>query len=81
MQPHLRRRVGPFRFGALALETLIERSGGGLDSVDCLIRPELAGFNSLHFSRREYLIEQGRRAARAQLDKIRADLTALAPAG
>jgi NTE family protein len=28
MQPHLRRRLGPFRFGAMALETLIQRSGG-----------------------------------------------------
>jgi NTE family protein len=33
MQPHLRRRMGPFRFGAMALETLIQRSGG-LESID-----------------------------------------------
>ena len=81
MHPHLRRRFGPFRFGALALETLVEHSGGGLSSVDCLIRPDLAGFNSLHFSRREYLLQQGERAASAQLAKIRADLAEFEPQG
>ncbi len=81
MHPHLRRRFGPFRFGMLALETLVEHSGGGLSRVDCLIRPDLAGFNSLHFSRREYLLEQGERAASAQLAKIHADLAEMEPAG
>ena len=59
MQPHLRRRIGPFRFGAMALETLIQRSGGGLESADCLIQPALAGFNSLNFGRAQFLIEHG----------------------
>ncbi len=70
MQPHLRRRMGPFRFGAMALETLIQRSGGGLDHVDCLIQPQLAGFNSLVFSRAAYLIERGELAARQQQSVI-----------
>ncbi|CAG0937326.1 putative NTE family protein [Thermoflexales bacterium] len=74
MQPHLRRRSGPFRFGALALETLIQGSGGGLESVDCLIRPALAGFNSLRFGRAEYLIGQGECAARQQCDTLRSAL-------
>ena len=74
MQPHLRRRMGPFRFGALALETLIQRSGGGLDAVDCLIQPALAGFNSLLFNRPAYLIERGEAAARQQQDTILAAL-------
>jgi NTE family protein len=74
MQPHLRRRLGPFRFGAMALETLIERSGGGLDAVDCLIQPALAGFNSLVFSRAAYLIERGEAAARQRQDTILAAL-------
>ena len=74
MQPHLRRRMGPFRFGAMALETLIQRSGGGLDAVDCLIQPTLAGFNSLAFSRAAYLIERGEAAARQQQDTILAAL-------
>ncbi len=74
MQPHLRRRIGPFRFGAMALETLIQRSGGGPDSVDCLIQPALAGFNSLSFGRAAYLIERGETAARQQQNAILAAL-------
>jgi predicted acylesterase/phospholipase RssA len=37
MQPHLRRRMGPFRFGAMALETL-SSDRVGLESVDGLIQ-------------------------------------------
>ncbi len=74
MQPHLRRHIGPFRFGTMALETLIQRSGGGLDAVDCLIQPALAGFNSLTFGRAAYLIERGETAARQQLNAILAAL-------
>jgi NTE family protein len=74
MQPHLRRRMGPFRFGAMALETLIQRSGGGLESADCLIQPTLAGFNSLDFGRAAFLIERGEAAARQQQDAILAAL-------
>lgn len=74
MQPHLRRRLGPFRFGAMALETLIQRSGGGLESIDCLVQPALAGFNSLIFGRAAYLIERGESAARQQQDTILAAL-------
>jgi NTE family protein len=74
MQPHLRRRMGAFRFGVMALETLIQRSGGGVDAVDCLIQPTLAGFNSLLFNRAAHLIECGEAAARQQQNAI---LTAL----
>jgi NTE family protein len=74
MQPHLRRRLGPFRFGVMALETLIQRSGGGPESVDCLIQPMLAGFNSLNFGRAAFLIEHGEMAARHQWDAIRTAL-------
>ncbi|NTU63514.1 MAG: hypothetical protein HGB05_08945, partial [Chloroflexi bacterium] len=74
MQPHLRRRMGPFRFGAMAIETLIQRSGGGLESADCLIQPALAGFNSLNFGRAQFLIEHGELAAQQQRDAILAAL-------
>ena len=74
MQPHLRRRMGPLRFGAMALETLVQRSGGGLDQVDCLIQPQLAGFNSLVFSRAAHLIERGESAAQQQQSAILAAL-------
>jgi NTE family protein len=70
MQPHLRRRLGPFRFGVMALETLIQRSGGGVEAADCLIQPSLAGFNSLNFCRAGYLVERGEFAARQQRDAI-----------
>ncbi len=76
MQPHLRRRMGPIRFGAMALETLIQRSGGGLEAVDCLIQPALAGFNSLAFNRAAHLIERGETAARQQQAAILAALQA-----
>lgn len=75
MQPHLRRRMGPFRFGAMALETLIQRSGGGLESADCLIQPTLAGFNSLTFGRAAFLIERGEAAAQHQQETILAALS------
>lgn len=74
MHPHLRRRMGPFRFGAMALETLIQRSGGGLESVDYLVQPVLAGFNSLNFGRAAYLIERGETAARQHWTAIVAAL-------
>ena len=74
MQPHLRRRAGALRFGIMALETLIQRSGGGLDAVDCLIQPALRGFNSLKFDRAAYLIEHGEAAAQQQCGAILAAL-------
>lgn len=74
MMPHLRRRGGPFRFGLLGFETLVQRSGGGLTSVDCLIQPDLAGVNFLKFHRVQHLIEKGEAAARQQLDTILAAL-------
>ena len=79
MQPHLRRRMGPFRFGAMAIETLIQRSGGGLDAADCLITPNLAGFNSLRFGQADFLIGVGEAAARQQLDTIQRALRAPLP--
>ena len=79
MQPHLRRRMGPFRFGAMAIETLIQRSGGGLDAADCLITPNLAGFNSLRFGQADFLIGVGEAAARQQLDTIQRALCAPLP--
>jgi NTE family protein len=75
MQPHLRRRMGSFRFGAMALETLIQRSGGGLESADCLIQPTLAGFNSLTFGRAAFLIERGEAAAQQQQETLLAALS------
>ena len=74
MQPKLRQHGGPLRYGLTALEVMIERSGGGLDSVDCLITPELAGFTYFDGGRFEDLLPLGQRAAAAQLDTLRAAL-------
>lgn len=74
MQPKLRRRGGPLRYGFTAVEVLIERSGGGLNAVDCLITPELAGFTYFDSGRFGDLVGLGQQAAAAQLDTIRAAL-------
>jgi NTE family protein len=76
MQPQIRQRGGPFRYGFAALETLVERSGGGLEAVDCLIAPPLAGMSYLRVSQFDDLVARGRHAAEAQLDRIRAALAA-----
>ncbi len=74
MQPRLRQRGGPFRYGFAALEILVERSGGGPDAVDCLITPPLAGLSYLDTNQSDDLMERGRRAAEAKLSTIRAAL-------
>ena len=76
MQPKLRKRGGPLGYGVTALEVMIARSGGGPDSVDCLITPELAGFTYFDSGRFEDLLARGQQAAAGQLDKIRAALGA-----
>ncbi len=76
LQPKLRKRGGPLRYGLTALEVMIERSGGGPDSVDCLITPELAGFTYFDSGRFEDLLARGRQAATDKLDEIRAALQA-----
>ncbi len=74
MQPKVRQRGGPFRYGLAALETMIERSGGGPDAVDCLITPQLGGVSYLRFNHFFDLVDLGQQAAEAQLDTIRAAL-------
>ena len=73
-RPLRTRRWGPFGIGLTSLEELVRRSGGGLQSADCVISPELSGFSYLRFSRREELIARGIRAAEAKLPDIRAAL-------
>lgn len=75
MQPALRVGWGPFGFGFAALETLIRRSSGELDSADCLIVPELAGATYFNFGKRDEMIALGMRAAEAKLPLIRSALT------
>jgi NTE family protein len=71
-QPALRPGWGPLGVGAAAQENLIRRSGGGLQSADCLIVPELAGASYFRFGRAMEMVERGARAAEAQLPAIHA---------
>jgi NTE family protein len=72
--PTQRQRWSPLRTGYAALENLARRSGGGLETADCLISPDLAGFGYARFSRREEMIARGERAAEENLVNIRAAL-------
>jgi NTE family protein len=68
----IRRGLGPLAYGFAAVETLIRRSGGGLESADCMITPELAGSLYLSFGNYGELIAKGEAAAEQALPKIRA---------
>jgi NTE family protein len=75
-RPLMRPRRGPLGIGFAALETLVRRAGGGIETTDCLISPDLAGFSYVRFSQREELITRGIRAAEAKLPRLRSALTA-----
>lgn len=75
MQPSFRRSWGPLGPGLAALELLVAHAGRGEESVDCLIRPALAGMSYLRLSQGEKLIRLGAEAAR---DTLPAIATALA---
>ncbi|MFQ5578460.1 MAG: patatin-like phospholipase family protein [Anaerolineae bacterium] len=72
--PVVRRRLGPFGFGLAAIETLVRRSGGGVDAADCLISPALAGVSYFSTSHNEQLIALGKSATRQVLPAIQAAL-------
>jgi NTE family protein len=69
-RPALRQRWGPPGIGFTALETLVQRAGGGLEAADCLISPNLSGFSYVKFSQRKDLIARGIQAAEQQLSLI-----------
>lgn len=75
----IRKRWGVFGLGFNALEILIERAGGGIETADCLIVPPLGGKTYLRFSRREEFFLLGEQAALEQIDRIRAAIAE--PAG
>ena len=70
----IRHWLGPLGYLIAGLEIALERSGLGVDEVDCLIAPALAGKTYLRFSRRDELFELGRQAAIIQLPTILHDL-------
>lgn len=74
VQPSFRRRWGPLGPGMAALELLVAHAGRGEESVDCLIRPALAGMSYLRFSQGEELIRLGAEAAQDALPAINSAL-------
>lgn len=77
--PTIHRPWGPLRFGFAAIETLVRRSGGGVDQADILISPpELAGVSYIRTGAKqaERLIAIGENAARRALPQIEAVLAA-----
>jgi NTE family protein len=79
--PGLRLRLGPLGRLLFAVENLVRRSGGGLDLVDCLIVPELAGASYHRFGLRDSMIKRGVVAAELVLPQLRLDLGLQNPAG
>lgn len=54
-----------------AFEIVLRHSGGGLESANCLISPNIAGFTYMRFSKRDELIELGRQAAESKIPEIK----------
>lgn len=77
--PTIHRPLGPFRFGLAAIETMVRRSGGGIDSADVLISPpELAGESYIRTGAKQVarLIALGENVARAAIPEIMAKIAA-----
>ncbi len=77
--PTIHRPWGPLRFGFAAIETMVRRSGGGVDQADVLISPpELAGVSYIRTGAKQAarLIAIGETAARRALPQIEAVLAA-----
>ena len=53
-----------------AFEIVLRHAGGGMESADCLISPNIEGFTYLRFGKRKELIELGAQAAESKLSKI-----------
>lgn len=69
-KPSMRPRLGALGMGLNALEILIQNAGGGIESADCLITPDLAGDTYVRFSRKQNLLLLGQQAAREKLPEI-----------
>jgi NTE family protein len=70
--PFIPRPRNLFSLGFAAIETMVRRAGGGIDSADCLISPDLVGNTYLRMSKRQELMAKGEVAAESQLECIRA---------
>jgi len=71
MEPYLKPQLGPLGPGLFSLETMIERSGGGPEEADCVIRPGVYRTRFLYdFRYRKEILALGEVAARRQLPAI-----------
>jgi NTE family protein len=60
----------PYTRGIAAIENAIRWAGGGLLLADCLIEPDISDVAYQSFSRGQYMIDQGRKAAEVKLPEI-----------
>lgn len=60
----------PLTRGAAAIENAIRWAGGGILLADCFIEPDISDVAYHTFSKIEYMIEHGRRAAEEKLPEI-----------
>jgi NTE family protein len=72
--PIIHQSLGALGYGLGALEILVQRSGGGIASADCLITPRLAGKPLLRFSAGEQLYQLGIAAAEEKLEEVQTAL-------
>ena len=70
-KPLIRPRWGVISHLVNAFEIVLRHAGGGMDSADCLISPDIGGFTYLRFAKRNELIELGRQAAESKLPEIK----------
>lgn len=70
-KPLIRPRWGFISHLVNAFEIVLRHAGGGMDSADCLISPDIGGFTYLRFAKRNQLIELGRQAAESKLPEIK----------
>jgi NTE family protein len=69
--PKIRPNWGPMGVAFAAVESMVQRSGGGLNCADCLVAPAVAGTSYVRFDRAEEMVRLGRAAVEAQLPAIR----------
>ena len=72
--PVYRSFLGPLGVTMAAVETLVQNAGGGSQTADCVIIPDLVGKSYIRLSKFEDFIEAGRRATQEMLPTIKQDL-------
>ena len=70
-KPLIRPRGGFISHLVNAFEIVLRHAGGGMESADCLISPDIGGFTYMRFAKRDTLIELGRQAAERKLLEIK----------